>query len=168
MWKIQVAQSSNSQSCCKDRQVPLELLLCCFEGVLKLKKQYSNSLFRGKNVSSVQHVAPTMAQYPHFAVCSRDWSVFYTNDKISKRSKPSRPAPSGCSVQQQSSGAGWPGTFSCLRYRRTCWTRFCFSIHFCYCTVYSRQAVKCTKLHQRQTELFGKKKNQTLSCYLLV
>lgn len=63
MWKIQVARSSNSQSCCKDRQVPLELFPCCFECVLKLRKQYNNYLFRGKNVSSVQHVAPTTVQW---------------------------------------------------------------------------------------------------------
>lgn len=63
MWKIQVAQSSNSQSCCKDRQVPLELFPCCFECVLKLRKQYNNYLFRGKSVSSVQHVAPTTVQW---------------------------------------------------------------------------------------------------------
>lgn len=162
IWKIQLTQSSNSNSCCKNGQVSLELFFeVHFKGPRVLWGPHSSW---GSNVVILSSEEKTLVvfniwpQALHKGETTTFCCLLRRNDlsftqKIKLANGPNaafqQPWVAGHSVLQQSTEAVQPWTSTVLCCRRTLWTRLCFSIHFCYCTVYSRQAVKYKKLYQR-------------------
>lgn len=161
IWKIQVTQSSNSKSCCKNGQVPLELFFevhikghhVALRSIWKLRKQVILSLEEKTPVEfNMGPQALHRGETTTFC-CLLRWNDLSLTHTIKLADGPNpafqHPRVAGHSVLQQSTETGQSWTFTALSYRRTLGARLCFSTHFCYCTVYSRQAVKYTKLYQR-------------------
>lgn len=103
IWKIQVTQSSNSKSCCKNGQVPLELFFevhikghhVALRSIWKLRKQVILSL-EEKTPVEFNMGPQALHRNNHILLFAQvEWFVFYTYNKISRWSKPSIPAPSG-------------------------------------------------------------------------
>lgn len=142
IWKIQVTQSSNSNSCCKNGQVPLELFSevhfkgphVALRSIFKLRKQCSNFLFGGKKTPVVFNMWPQALhkeQTTTFCCFIRRNDLSFTQTiKLVNGPNPAfqHPRVMGHSVLQQNTEAVQPWTS--LSYATGELLGLCFSVTF--------------------------------------